>query len=560
MFHSSSFRHEQYIIRSNSSKATLHKKRSSLESENSGADSGYTSSSSSSPTNATATTDAAATATAAPSTNTVPPVVAVTIPSTEDFSNQVIKEANINQQLSKKLQTPSIADTTTSSTITIVTNGVPKKKRSKKHQSNRQPDLVYSCPRPLAFPFHNDDHFLPIAEADPRDVARVSPSLNRTPSFQSSSKTSVGSTRMYDNSQYSASSHRSAKSVDGASAYSRQSSILSTIQRGTVRSIRSFFQLPDSLNNDLNRVDTNQTSYSNQSSQTGLPRLEIKQGTVQSIKNMFSLKRSNLQSQRVNSPLQPKQQQQQKGRVGTTISQYESSASLSKVSQMQPSPKLQQQQQPKQRQASEVTLSSNQEQPKSKPKISFASRATKFASRALWMPKTPQEAPSVTQSSLTKPLPKPLPQPMEQETYKKSLKSEVKKISARMFSLPKAWTKEKNKTLSSITPVTTTPASNNNSLPRSTSIKSVRSTLSTASTLSPSSPPPALPKRSLFSAFRRSDKPNNTLADNNKKIATAQENEDIIPPSSTATTTVGKMWKSFKNLVTGKKSSRVGVL
>ncbi|KAI8373314.1 hypothetical protein BD560DRAFT_369053 [Blakeslea trispora] len=404
MFHSSSSRHEQYLIRSNSSKATLHKKRSSLESENSGADSGYTSSSSSSPT-----------------TTTAPPLVAVTIPSTENFSNQVIQEANINPQ----------------------------------HQSNRQPDLVYSCPRPLAFPFHNDDHFLPIAEADPRDVARVSPSLNRTSSFQSSSKTS---------------------SVDGASAYSQQSSILSTIQRGTVRSIRSFFQLPDSLS----RVDTRQTNYSTQSSQTGLPRLEIKQGTVQSIKSMFSLKRSNLQSQRVTSTLQPKQQQ--KGR------------SLPKS---QPQP--QQPQQPKQKQASATTLSSVQEQLKSKPEGYFASRATKFASRALWMPKTPQEASSVTQSSVVKPLPKPTPQPTEQEIpQKKTLKSEVKKISARI---------------------------------------------------------------SIFSAFRRSDKSSSTLVDDSKKkIKSTETNEDVMSPPPTTTTTVGKMWKSFKNLVTGKKSSRVGVL
>lgn len=540
MFHSSSSRHEQYLIRSNSSKATLHKKRSSLESENSGADSGYTSSSSSSPT-----------------TTTAPPLVAVTIPSTENFSNQVIQEANINPQFLKKSQTPSIADTTTSSTSTIITNGAPKKKRSKRHQSNRQPDLVYSCPRPLAFPFHNDDHFLPIAEADPRDVARVSPSLNRTSSFQSSSKTSVGSTRMYDNSQYSASSHRSAKSVDGASAYSQQSSILSTIQRGTVRSIRSFFQLPDSLS----RVDTRQTNYSTQSSQTGLPRLEIKQGTVQSIKSMFSLKRSNLQSQRVTSTLQPKQQQ--KGRVGTTISQYESSTSLPKASQTQSLPKSQPQpqqpQQPKQKQASATTLSSVQEQLKSKPKGYFASRATKFASRALWMPKTPQEASSVTQSSVVKPLPKPTPQPTEQEIpQKKTLKSEVKKISARMFS----WTKDKNKVQDIKAPVTAPVSGINPSLPRSTSIKSTRSTLSTASTLSPPPPsPPAPPKRSIFSAFRRSDKSSSTLVDDSKKkIKSTETNEDVMSPPPTTTTTVGKMWKSFKNLVTGKKSSRVGVL
>jgi hypothetical protein len=33
--------------------------------------------------------------------------------------------------------------------------------------------------------------------------------------------------------------------------------------------------------------------------------------------------------------------------------------------------------------------------------------------------------------------------------------------------------------------------------------------------------------------------------------------EEVVP---VAPTRVGKMWKSFKSLVTGKKSSRVGVL
>lgn len=46
-----------------------------------------------------------------------------------------------------------------------------------KHKSPSLPDLVYYCPRPLSFPFHNDDHFLPVVEADPRDVARISPHI-----------------------------------------------------------------------------------------------------------------------------------------------------------------------------------------------------------------------------------------------------------------------------------------------------------------------------------------------------------------------------------------------
>ncbi|KAI8087961.1 uncharacterized protein B0P05DRAFT_530895 [Gilbertella persicaria] len=478
MFHSSSSRHEQYIVRT---KATLHKKRSSLESENSGADSGYTSSSST------------------PSTNT----------------NHVVTESdNLNK-------TSSITDTVTSSTSTIVTT--PKKKKPKKHQSPRQPDLVYSCPRPLAFPFHNDDHFLPIAEADPRDVARVSPSLNRSSSLQSSSKTSVGSTRMYDNSQYSASSHRSAKSLDGVSAYSQQSSILSTIQRGTVRSIRSLFQLPDSLSNSLSRVQSNQTAYSSQS----LQRLEIKKGTVQSIKDMFSLKRSNLQK-----PLAQSRQLPQ-GKVGATIGQFESSATLAKSNESMMTTPL------KQKQGSHVTLVSSSSpslvKQEPKPKTSFTSRATKFASRALWKsaPKTPQEAPSVTKSSSAKPLPKTPTEARTEPTKKTTLKSEVKKISARMFALPKTWTKKP-----SVIPQ-----------PPPTS----------ASPPPPIDKTPKIPKKSLFSSFKKSYP--STEVDKNKKATaattTTTTEADEVPPT---TTTVGKMWKSFKNLVTGKKSSRVGVL
>ncbi|KAI9247836.1 hypothetical protein BY458DRAFT_465239 [Sporodiniella umbellata] len=128
----------------------------------------------------------------------------------------------------------------------------------------RQPDLVYSCPRPLAFPFHNDDHFLPVAEADPRDIARVTPSsINRSHSIQSKAST-----------QY-----------DSGSSFSRQSSILSSIQKGTVRSIRSVFQIPSSLNAISQSTKSASGSYSTR--QPPLERLEIKKGTVQSLKALF---------------------------------------------------------------------------------------------------------------------------------------------------------------------------------------------------------------------------------------------------------------------------------
>lgn len=490
MFHSSGSRHEQYLfIRSkNRAKATLHKKSSSLESEISGADSGYTSSSSTP-------------STASPTAITTP-------------VNHVISTNN-----------PAEVKTSTVDNTTTITVSAPppavKKKKSKKHQPPRQPDLVYSCPRPLAFPFHNDDHFLPIAEADPRDVARVSPSLNRSTSLQSS-KTSVGSTRMYDGSQYSG----HGRALDAESSYSRQSSILSTIQRGTVRSIRSLFQLPDSFNSSSNdkkltRIDTNQTYHTRDStstrctidSHTPLRKLEIKKGTVQSIKDMFSKKRSSIQDQRVVQP----QPRQQKGRVGTTIGQFESNMDYSRAS----IPNK------KQRQAPAVA-------PK-RPKSSLATRASEFASRALWKsaPKSPQEPPSAVkaareaavaaaaQASATKPLPK------TPTVERKTIKSEMKKLSARITVLPKKWS-------------TKTSMNNNEqgrvSLPVVTDPK---------------------PKRSLFSSFRRSDI--SASVDNQKKgtgaAKTAETEEIPVTP-----TKIGKMWKSFKKLVTGKKSSRVGVL
>ncbi|KAG2233308.1 hypothetical protein BDF21DRAFT_428103 [Thamnidium elegans] len=487
MFHSSSSRHEQYLVRPSHSKATLSKKRSSLESEISGADSGYTSSSST-------------------------PSSGSPISPTHHVTK---KNINFNE--------PNDDYTTTASTASIITkNSIEpiKKKKSKKHQPPRQPDLVYSCPRPLAFPFHNDDHFLPIAEADPRDVARVSPSLNRSSSLQSS-KTSVGSTRMYDNYQYST-SH---KAVDTESSYSQQSSILSTIQRGTVRSIRSLFQLPDSLSNKggLSRVQTNNTSHTSYSSSTRhtsdthtnsspnqsnpqLERLEIKKGTVQSIKDMFSKKRASFQTQ----PVAQQTSRQQKGYVGATIGQFESStsnsnysrANISAAASASPKKKVQPL-------ATFKPVACNVTKPEqTRSKGSFTSRATEFASRTIWKPKA---NPDLTPA--TKPLPK--------NPSQKTLKSEVKKLSARMFALPKTWRSNDEGNVS--LPVTANEAS-------------------------------AKPKRSLFS-FKRSDISDSAA---NKKSFTASESAADVPPPPA--TTVRKMWKSFKSLVTGKKSSRVGVL
>ncbi|CAO3629921.1 unnamed protein product [Mucor fragilis] len=486
MFHSSSSRHEQYLIRSNPSRATLHKKRSSLESEISGADSGYTSSSSTpsstSPTTATACSPTAITAAAA-------------------TDNHV---TSANHDVVVVLPPPTV-----------------KKKKSKRHQPPRQPDLVYSCPRPLAFPFHNDDHFLPIAEADPRDVARVSPSLNRASSLQSS-KTSIGSTRMYENYSYSGST--SQRGLDTESSYSHQSSILSTIQRGTVRSIRSLFQSTESQSHsrDLSRIQTNnttKTNYTGSASSTHPPlqKLEIKKGTVQTIKDMFTLKRNNIQVQHVTQP----PPRQQKGRVGTTIGQFESSSSASPINYSRASIAAASCKKNSGGKPPTAALKMNVTPPASTQSRSLKSRAAEFASRAIWKPKEPKLPTTSYATPATKPLPK-------DPTDKKTLKSEVKKISARVMALPKKWT-------------STTAASPPVSLP-----------------VPVTEAPKA--KRSLFSSFRRSDVSANVDSSNHKKkgVDTATTQDEITPPR--ASTTVGKMWKSFKSLVTGKKSSRIGVL
>lgn len=493
MFHSSGSRHEQYIVRSSHAKATLKKKRSSLESEISGADSGYTSSSST------------------PSSVCSP--ANIETDHVTSGKTEVIKDSLINKS-------KNAINTTDTQTVQI------KKKKSKRQQPPRQPDLVYSCPRPLAFPFHNDDHFLPIAEADPRDVARVSPSLNRSSSLQSS-KTSIGSTRMYDNYHYSGSN--TIKGLDTESSYSRQSSILSTIQRGTVRSIRSFFQLPDSLSNrdGLSRSPTNNTSHTQYSANTrrsdnssfsssvnpSLERLEIKKGTVQSIRDMFSKKRSSLQALKVPQPISSKQQ---KGFVGATIGQFESSANLNysraNVSAIasnstKTTKKVQTPPTTFKPVAVNVTKSDNSSK-------SITSRAAEFASRAIWKPKS-----SAIHGS-PPPKTKPLSETPAQPTPKTSLKKEFKKLSARVLALPKTWKANSERN--------TQPPTN-------------------------VAPPAPQPKRSIFSSFRRADI-SASVADNNKKPTITSD----TPPAST--TAVGKIWKSFKSLVSVKKSSRVGVL
>lgn len=306
MFHSSSFRHEQYLIRSGSgSKHTLHKKLPSLDSKISAVDTdSECSSSSSSPTYSTVSSPTLATS----------------------FS------------------------TTTSTLNTSQPKKTPHPRRKKRTQttSQRPPDLVYSCPRPLAFPFHNDDHFLPIAEADPRDVARVAPQVNRSHSIQS----------------------KDSLNRDSESSFSRHSSILSSIQQGTVRSIRSLFSL-QSLSQLTTATTATQGSVENTTKYQPLERLEIKQGTVQSLLDFF-----------------------------TRGQQPEDKKSDSVLSCPLPPP----------------------ETDPANHRKSLYSRASEFASRALWGTPTTEPTSSALESQPEAPEPR------------KSLASEIKKFSVRVIS------------------------------------------------------------------------------------------------------------------------------
>jgi hypothetical protein len=164
----------------------------------------------------------------------------------------------------------------------------------------RQPDLVYSCPRPLAFPFHNDDQFLPIAEADPRDVAKVSPSHRAHSLSRSTCSTSVKQKILnfdrygtYKSTQSQPFSYNSENSKSG----------------GTVRSLRSIFQIPEATalsNHKVHPVPPEEHHHP-------LKKLEIKKGTVQSIKDMFT--RLSLDDEKPHMP------QKKSNRVGATVGQ-----------------------------------------------------------------------------------------------------------------------------------------------------------------------------------------------------------------------------------------------
>ncbi|KAI7872572.1 hypothetical protein BDF14DRAFT_1740019 [Spinellus fusiger] len=472
-------RHEQYAnLRT---KRSFSKKRNSLSSSTSGVDSGYNSSAS----NSTSPT------------TTEPPSV-------EDCQEEGRLSID-NPSIRSIVSESSLATDTTSAT----SQSKKRPHRAKKNLSPRQPDLVYSCPRPLAFPFHNDGHFLPVAEADPRDVARISParplpSIRSTRSYSTLSPIDVQST------------HRSTRapsfenqslrhSTDGDSTMQRPASLLSTVQRGTVNSLRSFFQLASSPTT---------SEFSMQSER--LPRLEVKRGTVQSLRELFSKHTSgplpsptNISSFGNTTPVHTSSPSQEASssslpllkKTSTRIKEFFSFRSSRSPTAAEPIKAMPQ------------------------PAPSPDTRGSIFAARHFWGGRTDTRKPITITTTVPPPssstcntpeYPKvpTTPPTAHKETKAKTLTSEIKKMSSKVFSFAQK----------------------------------------TSPSLHEEAP---LPRRSFFSSFQRSKVTPTDHESAKQKSATAPQQQTETTQQQTST--VGRMWKSFKSIV-GKKSSRVGVV
>ncbi|KAI8148308.1 hypothetical protein BJV82DRAFT_591619 [Fennellomyces sp. T-0311] len=446
-FHSSSYRHEQYAaLRSANNRADKKKKkRSSLSSNTSGADSGYTSSASSSP-------------------NATQP---------SPLSARVAAEAHVAKA------------TEPSSSSGATTPKKPKKKRSgTKNQLGppRQPDLVYSCPRPLAFPFHNDAHFLPVAEADPRDVARVAPPSSRRQSAASSKASSLASSQFDQHSAYRYRSLRSKSSYDDdtETLRSRQSSVISSMQRGTVRSLRSLFQIPTPHHPPVEERSQ---------------RPEIKKGTVRHIREMFN------SDEATSSNL--------------AIAERNAEANSRK-------PRL----------FDRITGRKPIQQNQRSRASSVTSTATTLCNKPL------PKAPTNVDKLLADAPPVPTKPPSAFSTLK------------RMFSRPSA----KKQSSSSSPASQASPAS----LPKKVTVSPTTTSIESPA---PVPSPPTPPKRSILSTWLRPDPPKPV---DQPKPKDSTKPKDQPKPAQVepqpAPTVVGRLWKSFKRMVTGKKTSRVGVL
>lgn len=127
---------------------------------------------------------------------------------------------------------------------------------------SRRTDEVIACPRPLAFPFHNDSYFLPVAETAHSTVS----ASKSTRSLVSLPKTESGR-------------HKD-PSID-------------SIPPGTVRSLKVFFQKTADSTEPLTASSANRTLPSKDptSTVTSPPKsvfAGIKQGTVKALQRLFT--------------------------------------------------------------------------------------------------------------------------------------------------------------------------------------------------------------------------------------------------------------------------------
>ncbi|KAJ2962197.1 hypothetical protein NQZ79_g2579 [Umbelopsis isabellina] len=132
---------------------------------------------------------------------------------------------------------------------------------------SRRVDNVIACPRPLAFPFHNDSYFLPVAETPhSRTASSYSTStLVSSGTLASSSKT--------DNSR-------------------RKNSDIQSIRPGTVRSLMQKFEIrtEQTLTNSTNDTTAGKDSLSQVHSPTRTTFSDIKEGTVKALQKLFTSK------------------------------------------------------------------------------------------------------------------------------------------------------------------------------------------------------------------------------------------------------------------------------
>ncbi|KAF7721468.1 hypothetical protein EC973_004647 [Apophysomyces ossiformis] len=142
---------------------------------------------------------------------------------------------------SSAISTTTTTPISSSSSTSTSSSSSPVSSRGRRQQKT---DVVYSCPRPLAFPFHNDCHFLPVAEADPRDIARISPPARRLSSLTTDSSQSDNQSIQSRNEpcvlRPTSVRRSTVSSHDG-----EEERLLGTgIKKGTVRTLRQLFNKP----------------------------------------------------------------------------------------------------------------------------------------------------------------------------------------------------------------------------------------------------------------------------------------------------------------------------